>query len=986
MSTLNDKIKLYNYIMNNKNIPLSSGDSFNIQKLAKVAHFISSSDKEKLNSWELSKEEIDLLVDDFCNSNVTVNQNTPSLFLTNPICIAHLAWSNLESFEKIKVNKEVMINIKELEKLAIRNNYILSFESPLIFKDSYAVSLNSIKLDPNSCAYIDFEVFSDEEKRNIVDYLLSLDIEHLEVGDNIVDYRFLVEANKRGWLTDDILFTFMEKCPELANYLYEIGNLGVSDLKSVPLDVLAKRDDFEEILTKMLSSYKSDRTNLYLENISNFASFIKASFGSNPSIESLKKFFRRYAEEHWEKYKLYNKGNYIDLFSKITSLIIPSEDFKRTMDLTSDIRNRFKKILTPDEYREFFSAIREFYRVKTIEYYPEEASNTINKYIAICIEREKEKYIDYLYRRIFKYIVRPKKDRGLYVKEKRNKLKVADMYSCGNNYDEIMNKYFTKYNLSSAEKGFIAGYVIASNSNSSRNYYEDFLDDSVLLRKYKKAILGKKLESIVNKLNNKEISIDDYNLGHYIDYIYESEGVYYAREADDYTEYEYKEKFESDTRLYKIAHEIMEEIYFEALAKYSALQDNETLIDYNHPLDDEHFEVYCPLTFGNIISTLLSPHCVLNKKILDNHEKKADVLSKTGLAKIIFYQNKNNDILINDYLSSSLYSRVTPFDLLKSLDRNIDKIDYSNIDLYGFITSVFCGNIIDEYAYNLLGEKHIHKVVEDNKEDYYSADSIIFPSLLYLPKEESCIPFIDGMWHGYKYKSYYLPEGEYVRDCLDLGIDPTECSDKNVSYIRITDSLDNFIGMFEVNRYGNHLYINNIHTIFNKKIYTDQLVRIQTLIIKVASDIMEITKKKVGDTNPIHYIDVDMIEELIEDEDDFRIRKFHDNAHIKENKSYVPRIYNRPRSEEIVTNNFDEVKDSILRTISLNRILRGDKKEFINHDENSSYIVGDNWFIIYDEKEKTILDSRVLDYDMEALNECKDAINSLKNKKYKVLS
>ncbi len=198
MPSLSDKINLFNYIMNNKNIPLSSGDTFNPLKLAKVAKIISSKDKERLNNWELSKEEIDILVEDFCKNNVEVTNDTPYLFLSNPKCIAHLAWSKYATaLGKIKVNKNIMMSIKDLEKLAIDNNYVLSFDSPVIFKNSYAIAFNSIKLDPNSSTNINFEYFSDEEKKSIVDYLISLDLDELEIGFNIVDYNFITYAKKK---------------------------------------------------------------------------------------------------------------------------------------------------------------------------------------------------------------------------------------------------------------------------------------------------------------------------------------------------------------------------------------------------------------------------------------------------------------------------------------------------------------------------------------------------------------------------------------------------------------------------------------------------------------------------------------------------------------------------------------------------------------------------------------------------------------------
>ena len=94
------------------------------------------------------------------------------------------------------------------------------------------------------------------------------------------------------------------------------------------------------------------------------------------------------------------------------------------------------------------------------------------------------------------------------------------------------------------------------------------------------------------------------------------------------------------------------------------------------------------------------------------------------------------------------------------------------------------------------------------------------------------------------------------------------------------------------------------------------------------------------------------------------------------------KLYKRERREPY-TSSYNEAKEDI-RRIATMQYLDTEEEMSLSFDDTASYLVGENWFIAYDEESKTISNITVYEKDVDALKECKKHISLFKKKKYKV--
>ena len=121
--------KIFNYILTNKHIILSDNFLFSRDTLIELTDIL----KGKVpNEFELSKQQINVLIDAFINSDFAFDDDTPSFILEDEDCI------NVAILRDINSANYIYTYTPELEKkvldLALSRGFILQASSPAFLK------------------------------------------------------------------------------------------------------------------------------------------------------------------------------------------------------------------------------------------------------------------------------------------------------------------------------------------------------------------------------------------------------------------------------------------------------------------------------------------------------------------------------------------------------------------------------------------------------------------------------------------------------------------------------------------------------------------------------------------------------------------------------------------------------------------------------------------------------------------------------------
>ena len=857
MYTLEEKIKLFNYIIQHENIPISRNSLFPSKDIRKVAEEISS--KETFPEWKLSREQIDYLVNYFCNYDLIFNDDTPSLLKNSKECILNAAKNNIKSINGTSITKNNRNIIDDLVELAIKNNYILVGNSPQYLKRNFKVALNSAKLDPSSAGWADERYFSEEEKEKFINHLLSLD--NCDAC-QIIDSRYMIESNKRGWRwrKDDNLAYYAKKNKDLFKYLEDKGYTFEEDIFHFNLDVLTTSNNLESFVKRVLDKYlhnfacierQIEGIKVLQENIPSLCKIIRAGFSTPLTVSKIKTFFGKALEEEWYDNLVYEPYPN-NIANKIISYLKDCGYFTSFLYI-EEYLNILKKQLTHEEYKELLTAMQKFaYEYNKNETYSADDANIIFKSEKLFLEREKENYIKTRYYEIFGPILIPKKDKGKYydLNDRRNSLKKIFSYSNGY-LDNIIKDVSEKYKMDKVEEQYLRenldcfeGFLYGKDDYNEQIPIEE---DHIMYQK------EKTLYKIIRWLNCGKIDINNKTISYYLNYIRERDGVYYDRwfnlDLPDKVTWEEKE------RIYKIYKEVLEEAYYKA---FEGDYDTYFIGPFGYipkdiPFDDEHFEVQTATCIFSFIKELLEVSTSDLKGFLDNADKYEEYLKRTSAFHFILANDNDNYFRgKNKECDCNMYEKF----YISRLINNYMKKDYiktNNVyELFGIANRL---QYIDEEGYDLLGDEYFHKVVNQQYNSFGSSDSVNFKYLTI--KNKSIIPFVKGSFENYKYENYTFSNGDFIKDAINRDLSPstllnrTNLESNDSSVIRVCDSFDNYIGTVSVTRRGNGISFGNF--IYNSSDSSEvaELEDIFNLLRHIGEEIVLKTHLCKDDKTPI---------------------------------------------------------------------------------------------------------------------------------------
>ena len=988
MNLFDDKVRLYNYIIQNEDIPISDDSLFNFELLAKLAKAISSENRKELLKWNLTSNQLDFLVNYFCSNFTKFDKDTPQLFKDNEKCILNVASKDIGFLNELSVTKSNRNIIDNLVELALNNNYIISFKSPSFFKRNFKVAFNSIKINPSSASYAAIDFMKDEERKEIIDYLLTLDKRYAY---NIYDTRYLIECHKKGWITRIDIMDDAEKDKELFDYIEKKGIKIDKSIFDFNVDVIATSKNLEKIVKKAVDYYTKSHEEepRYLEDyIPQICKLIRMGFSEPLTIKKLKDFFGRSLEEEWELY--INKEPFPkNIANKIIATLKLSDNPDEYLPLIECYLDILRTRLTHNEYKELLSSIYGFSNNYYYNVYFKTNADIIFQSEKIFLEREKEKYINDRYYEIFGPLLIPKKDMYKYheCNERRKKFREVARNRLAMIRGEVCDKYGLDYNdiwnisdsISSLEKCI---------------YDKDNYDETISLEEEHKMYLReKRLFKIIRWLNSGKIDINDKTIAPYLNYIREESGEYFDRCLNK--ELPNKDKWEAKEKLYKIYKEIVEEAY------YASMEDtwediSSVLDDYiprDIPLDDDHFIINARTPMYLFISSLYDVSKSDLEEFFDNLDKYEEFFKRTGALHFIlanqsksYFKGHKKDCSCNTYMNF----------FISSLIKNSNYKDYSKAkDLYELYSIVNPMQFMTIESSYLLGEDCFHRVVNIKMESTF--DDASNHAFMYLTeKKYSSIPFVKGTFENYKYESIAFSNGDFIKSSVEHNLSPdtmlseTSLKSPSIAVIKICDSYDNYIGMAIAERKGCGITFKNFSTAYSEN-EPIELQDIFKLITHIGYDMADKSESSKEDKHPISMVRVDIdssdfreVEDLeLEEDYDSYIYTMGDLGTSYPNIKQSDKLYKRERREPY-TSSYNEAKEDI-RRITTMQYLDTEEEVPTSFDDTSKYLVGENWFIAYDEESKTISNITVYEKDVDALKECKKHISLFKKNKYRVL-
>lgn len=296
-----------------------------------------------------------------------------------------------------------------------------------------------------------------------------------------------------------------------------------------------------------------------------------------------------------------------------------------------------------------------------------------------------------------------------------------------------------------------------------------------------------------------------------------------------------------------------------------------------------------------------------------------------------------------------------------------------------------------------------------------------------ISRKESTVPYISGSYSNYRYSMYDATDETLLTTGLDTNACFRCCGndndflhycalDKNGFVIKLTDSEGNFIGRASGFRNGNGVYINQLRTIYDKKssAYISERDAIIKTFEQACNDIVETSQNNPNEETKIDFVVVTKsytLSDTASNIDDITTNKIGNNPmdnnsedwkrfitttkNLRESvtqdyfttdfrnysiicmksavgeltpekikKGDVPALYSRKRKEVSVYNPDENIENYINKIKACYSYQTGTNFNFMKISQGSKIIMGDNWYIVFDNQE--ILDSCYLSNDQFA--------------------
>jgi len=825
-------MKIFDFILENNLV--SENGIFTINHLKLYRKIIN----EKTDSeFILTEEQKNLLIKTFISNNVGFSSLTPEIILSDEQCIFDALDNNIYNVDFLRdVPEDLLIKIIEL---VLKNNYIVSKNTPKFLKNNISVLVRSIELETNS-----IDDFEDSE------CLKTDDIE-----------RVIETAIKKGYVLTENSPAFLLKNKKiiLASLQKDLGTV-----KFVDSEMIREHDIFKYLL---LNGYNFSENHLFRTRINHlkdkeimesFFDKLEITSGNEvvkkrilelyhdaintkPSIKNLKEVFSISAEHQWKKLKNSNH-DLSNIFGKICGQLKLEKNFDEALSKLTFLE-KMEEILD-EKYNFLLEAMQEYFNIyhstnndkmKLIQSSQNEIAKLSALYIAKLKETfKKQKIIEYT--KLIKPYFILKRNHPYVVKRTTLNAKKDLLYMMYLNKDEKTMCIHRKYSqLISDEE---VEEMFKSFLNSRDNNLSDF---RYMPLKFNDYIIYLKVSKIINRLNSGYISfsgkeVEKYK--HLIDYDTHKNQYFYIGPKFFEVETNSFQKFIAHEKIYsKLKKDLMEEL--------NKLEIEEKIENYLYeeisselPFIDEYFEFNSNKYLNDLIFRQFYRYCIssnyndesfINKK---SYEIIYNLLVNKSLIWYMLFYGLFNHMDTREFEEAFL-SPETIFELMNSMSLIVEFSNKFHLDLNELKNIIDIRKtleVADETKTAILGMDIIEKLcnnmdyVENTKEEVIKMACDLVSQMV--TRNTSTIPYINGKTLNYKYSMYdsldisYLISGINTNSCYKLGGSDNDfmhyCAlNKNGFTIKICDKSNNFIAKASGFRNGNVIYINQLRSIYD---------------------------------------------------------------------------------------------------------------------------------------------------------------------------
>ena len=156
-------MKIFDLILENRHIIIGDKGLFSRDTLIMIRAIV----RGKLpNSFVLSQEQKDLVIEAFLKSNNSFNKDTPAFLLENEECVRAAIIRDVKSVNYVEnIPDDLEDYIVEKAKM---HKFILNDASPIYLKSNYEIVYNSIIQDSFSANFVNWDAFNDEQMNNLI--------------------------------------------------------------------------------------------------------------------------------------------------------------------------------------------------------------------------------------------------------------------------------------------------------------------------------------------------------------------------------------------------------------------------------------------------------------------------------------------------------------------------------------------------------------------------------------------------------------------------------------------------------------------------------------------------------------------------------------------------------------------------------------------------------------------------------------------------
>lgn len=894
----NEMMKLFDFILENKNIIISDNGLFSRDTLTMIRAIV----KGKIpNDFKLTPEQEKLIVEAFINGKNSFDEETPSFLVNNPDCIVAAIERNVYSANIIQ-NYTPELSKKVLD-IAINKKYILSESSPAFLKSNYGIALNSIRQDSKSANYVNWDAMIKEDFDDLIDETIKSGYEldsnscyELKNNPDIVLASIKKNKDTIRYSTSDV-----QNNPKIFKYLISINHSFTErELKRKSLSSFTDFDTMKYVIEKLdlidkdnddLKECFENEQGSMSENIDKYINRIielyNKGISTSPTINNFNSILQVCAEAKWNEHRNDNIDDYANIFGKICIELRNNDDFADAISELNFMDNM--KEALDEKYNLLIQAMEQYHSIihsnmplSSIDSSRDLIAKLSALYVSISKENFKKEKLEEYFEDIKEYFI-PRKSHPMIGKkliEHKHKEAFKNLYE--NKDAEICS--FLENIVKQYDDTIEATYVWNMIDNFLINGYSK-------LDAFQKAPKGwnnyKRLEEankLINRLNSKYIKYTDLELVRFLDIIkYDINNDKYYYEGPTFDE-ESISRYNQYQRKLQIFDKIKQQIIFKAKKldiDEEIIEDELWDIASDLPFTDEYFEFdksnLDSFDLDDFIRGCISSDDYIEPSSVIDDEAYS-ILTKYAIDNGLFWML----ILLNKYGGSSLYnieidkeSILSSFDYMKDVLRLSKMFNY-DINKYEDVLALSeLSECADDISIAILGNEVITKLCkyreytnEDAQEIVRMAKELVCEMV---KRDMSTVPYVSGKTNNYSY-SIYDSQDETI---LLAGINTDACFridgndndflhycalDKNGFVIKLTDSFGNFIGRASGFRNGNGVYINQLRTIYDEGgngyegCHKNERLEIIETFRKACNDIVETSQKNPNETDKIDFV------------------------------------------------------------------------------------------------------------------------------------